>query len=470
MSKYTDALAAFKAETSNINEHLQTIHDTVRRTRARMVLELGVGYGKSTVAILAALEETGGRLVSVDVLDYPGTREKFKAPNWTFVVGDDREWGGEWTKAGEVLDVLLIDSSHEREHTEQELRLFAPRVRPGGVILMHDPVSFPAVREAIDAWRDPGAWTLTVHENNNGLAVLERISRGRCLVPMGHRLDSTSGPTVLTAALTEALEADERFAPFAGEHIDADILWAPTYCDTPALLDWIRAGREVAIGPNVVFADSRRPGAGPHEPEILAYDRYRAIFFLSRWYAELGRSHFRQQTRHRLVDFPLPFSWRAGPWRTVIDRDAMVYLKGGPAEEAVAAQIAETFPTAALVRYGAFTRERLLQAARTSRACFYVSREDHYPLAAVEIGLMGCPIISDERSCPVALHGLTGVVVPVREWTPVAPFEWSDTAGEDLAAMWDAAIALDRARVRETVLTRHDPGAVVRRIATALGV
>lgn len=468
MTRFAEALEIVKAAPSDISEHLQTIHDAVVRTNAQAVVELGVGYGRSTVAILAGLETTGGRVVSVDNLDYPGTREKYKADNWTFAVADDLAWGRNWDGP---IDVLLIDSSHERAQTEAELRLFAPHVRPGGVILMHDTVSFPAVMEAIAAWRDPGGWSLAHHENNNGLAILERIIRGRCLLPMGRSLNSTSGPTVLEAALTEALEHDARFGPYNGDLGGDDILWVPTYADTKALLAEIRKGRQVAIGPNVVFASSRRPGQALHEPELLAYTDYRAIFFLSRWYSELGRIHFAQEDRHRILDFPLPAAWTAEPWQATIGRDAVIYVKGGPEEDAIAAEIGRHFGNSQItIRYGAYTRAQLMEAARTSRACFYVSREDHYPLAAAEIGLMGCPIISDERSCPVALHGLTGVTVPVREWAPEDPFAWIGHAGTELAAMWDGAIGLDRVRIRETVLARHEPGAVVRRIAAALGV
>jgi predicted O-methyltransferase YrrM len=36
------------------------------------------------------------------------------------------------------IDVLFIDTSHAYWHTLEELRLYVPRVQPGGVVLMHD--------------------------------------------------------------------------------------------------------------------------------------------------------------------------------------------------------------------------------------------------------------------------------------------------------------------------------------------
>ena len=470
MSKFAEALEVLKGIPSDNSEHLQTIHDAVVRTLARIVLELGVGYGRSTVAILAGLEKTGGRLVSLDVLDYPGTRENYKAPNWTFEVGNDLEIGETWS---EPIDVLLIDSSHEREHTEKELRLFGPFVRPGGVVLLHDTVSHPAVLEAIRAWIDPGEWTLTHHENNNGLAVIEKVRRKVCRYagtrPGG--LASTSGPTVLGAAISECLSGDERFAPIDGTESGAnDVIWIPTYADTARLMQAIRAGRRVAIGPNVVFANSRAPGSALHEKEILAYENYAAIFFLSRWYSELARLHFKQQHGHVLLDFPLPATWTREPWTAKIEADALIYVKGGAVENAIADQLAARFPNHVRIDYGAYERGQFLDAARTSRVCFYLSHEDHYPLASVELGLMGCPIVSDEKSCPVLIHRVTGIARPVRERDTESPFAWSDYAASDLASAWYGAVALDREQVRETTLRRHDPGVCVERIANALGV
>jgi len=264
MSKLDDALEKLAQTKGDNNEHLKPLHDLVVGAKAQQVVELGVGYGRFTTAILAALEKTGGKLASCDNLEYAGTRSKLSCANWTYTTANDLEWGKGWT---EPLDVLVIDSSHERAHTESELRLFGRHVRAGGAIVMHDTVSFPAVMEAIEAWRDERDWDLEHFENNNGLAVLTKIRRRVCRFPFAPErdFDSTSGPTVLEAALTEAFSSDERFGDFNAGPAPDDMLWFPTFKKMGSILEAIHAKRPVAIGPNVLFALSRVPGSGKHE-------------------------------------------------------------------------------------------------------------------------------------------------------------------------------------------------------------
>jgi predicted O-methyltransferase YrrM len=70
---------------------LDLIHRAVHATRARRVVETGVAYGWSSLAALAALRDTDGRLVSVD-MPYP------KMGNEAFVgIVVPPEWRDRWT-------------------------------------------------------------------------------------------------------------------------------------------------------------------------------------------------------------------------------------------------------------------------------------------------------------------------------------------------------------------------------------
>ena len=480
-----DILRERASSPSDINEHLRTIHGTVLDAKAQVAVELGVRGGESTVALLCALDETGGRLYSCDVRDWPATRGKVKGygldTRWSFVVADDLVWGKGWDRP---IDVLFVDSSHERGHTEAELRLFAPHVRPGGVILLHDTVSFrEGVEGAVHAFMaDNGGWTYENHENNNGLGILRRAaaeSRGRgtdrvcrfSFTPVSG-LDTTSGASVAVAALSEALRGDARFRPPAVGALGAeDIRWYPgASTGLIGALDLDAFHGRIAIGPQVLFANSQAPGAGAHERALMDYGGYAAIFTFSRWYQELLKLNMRQRTRHVLLDYPLPAAWLGEEWTREVVTDVLIYVKGGAEEQRIATALREAFPSSRVLPYGGFTRAELFEAARTSRACFYISREDHYPLAAVEIGLMGCPIISDEKACPVLVHRLTGIAAPVRERDTRAPFAWAPDAAERLAAEFRAACLLDRGETRLTVVRRHDPALCVERIAAALGL
>ena len=191
-----EILAKHAAMPSDIAGHLQFIHDLVWKLDAQLVVELGVWTGQSTVAILCALKHwtgTGGFLASCDIKDYPDTRKMIEDygldvwadrvgyeedKRWHFCVADDLVWGRDLT---DPIDLLLIDSSHQRAHTEAELRLFAPHVREGGVILLHDttaPEWAANIMGAIEAFRaDFPEWAFANRENCNGLGVMERMKR-----------------------------------------------------------------------------------------------------------------------------------------------------------------------------------------------------------------------------------------------------------------------------------------------------
>ncbi len=283
-------------------------------------------------------------------------------------------------------------------------------------------------------------------------------------------LNSTSGPTVLVAAFSEALRADGRFADLnEPEWGVEDVPWFPV--GHHLIQTRVRTGQEFAIGPNVVWGLSYHPGIGPLEKELMAYQNFAAVFCLSRWYSASVQRGFVQKARHYLIDFPVPAAWEALPATSNPTHEFMLFVKGGAQEQAIAKALTEgpLAPfTNIVLTYGRYERAQLLDAARRCRVCYYIGREDNYPLAAVEIGLMGCPIISDERSCPTMIHGLTGLCAPVRERCDHEPFAWAADAAERMAALHESARRLDRDMVRSVTLARNNRQEFAGRVAAAL--
>jgi predicted O-methyltransferase YrrM len=120
---------------SDIAEYLPMFRETASRDDVTTVIELGVREGHSTAAFLAGLEGHG-RLWSVDC--EPMHDEELAAvPHWTFVLGDDND-PAVWAQLPERCDVAFVDTDHAFTHTVRELDLLAGRVRPGGLILLHD--------------------------------------------------------------------------------------------------------------------------------------------------------------------------------------------------------------------------------------------------------------------------------------------------------------------------------------------
>jgi len=273
---------------------------------------------------------------------------------------------------------------------------------------------------------------------------------------------------VLVAAISEALRGDVRFADLNEQPWGPDdVAWFPV--GHHLIAKFIKEGRSFAIGPNVAFQLSQQPGYDDSERAIMAYQNYAAIFTLSRWYSALQQKHYEQKSRHYILDYPLPLAWQEKPYRFVRDGSAMVFVKGGPAEHKIANELARRFNVLPTV-YGSYTRDDLFYRSGRSRACFYVSREDHYPLAAVEIGLMGCPIISDEKSCPVIIHGVNGICAAVRERGENDPFAWTADAADRLAVEWRAATQIDRVAIRGATIRKHSPELLRERVAAQLGL
>lgn len=180
------------------------------------VIELGVRSGNSTSAFLAGLEpvravvlaapemtpgqirelrdELGkalagpavlkpvvlpagtrlGGLWSVDVAEPEVPPEWRDLPFWHLLVADDRS-GEAVAFCPDQADVLFIDTSHERDHTLAELRLYGPKVRPGGVILLHDTdrAEWPGVGAALDEWCAETGLEWYDHPFHHGLGVVE---------------------------------------------------------------------------------------------------------------------------------------------------------------------------------------------------------------------------------------------------------------------------------------------------------
>ena len=155
---YLDRLSKW----SDIQEYLPFLHEIAKSYRSVRVLELGTRTGNSTLAFLAAAEAAGGHVWSGDISNVaPGLRLA-GVPLWTFVCGDDMDPAVQARFPAEV-DVFFLDTSHEYEHTLAELRVYMPRVAPGGVALFHDTnlcgwggnppeEGYPEVRQALDAY------------------------------------------------------------------------------------------------------------------------------------------------------------------------------------------------------------------------------------------------------------------------------------------------------------------------------
>ena len=160
---------------SDINEHLEELHDAVIRLQARTVIELGVRHGNSTIALLHALELTQGHLWSVDMVkQWNG----IPMDRWTFIEGSDINESVMAMLPSEA-DIIFVDTSHMYRHTLAEIQAYRERVRPGGMMIFHDTAvevfdhhmpgtepPFPVRQAVMESFPDE---TKRVFVHNNGL-------------------------------------------------------------------------------------------------------------------------------------------------------------------------------------------------------------------------------------------------------------------------------------------------------------
>lgn len=168
--------ASHMMKETDIHEHLSTLYMLTVEFNLRTVLELGTRGGESTISLLYAAREIDGRVFSIDLDDCDETKklvmncglEKY----WRFTQSDDLKV--EWSLP---IDHLFIDTSHTYDQTLEELVKFEPFVNPGGIISLHDSVTFPEVSTAVQKYLKTHDY-LKAYEyiNNNGLIILFKRS------------------------------------------------------------------------------------------------------------------------------------------------------------------------------------------------------------------------------------------------------------------------------------------------------
>jgi len=122
------------------------------------IVETGVHYGASSAFILKALEETDGRLYSIDLpnvayLKYDGrirqdvlpprTKPGFVVPerlkaNWELILGDSREKLPKLLQSIGEIDVFHHDSMHTYDLMTLEYETAWPYLKDDGLLLSHD--------------------------------------------------------------------------------------------------------------------------------------------------------------------------------------------------------------------------------------------------------------------------------------------------------------------------------------------
>ena len=168
-------LIANAERTSEISDHLCFLYFLVHQLpKSPVVLELGVGRGESTKALLQAVGERSGLMNSIDTEPCEEVTEWAKdyGSIWQFWQGDDLLYHFNFP-----FDLILLDTSHTYEQTKKELEKFVPMVVRGGYFVMHDTnhkLYKDDINRAVDEYfKNRVGFTFYRFYHNNGLLVIK---------------------------------------------------------------------------------------------------------------------------------------------------------------------------------------------------------------------------------------------------------------------------------------------------------
>ncbi len=219
-----------------------------------------------------------------------------------------------------------------------------------------------------------------------------------------------SGPGNGQYALQKALRArSPDWLKIGGVLRDGEIPWIWCWEDIEVAAMCAAVGRAFVVGPNVLFADSRRPCRLPAEREVCRAASCRLMFTESAWYRELIEAYRGGENRAPIVLWPYPIDPQPGG-PLPAEYDLLIYAKSGY-RRGLIPRITQHFARVRQLTYGRFRREELFAAARRSRCCLYLSDDDRGPLALAEILLSGCPTIGLPNGAPFIRPGHTGIVL-----------------------------------------------------------
>lgn len=111
-----------------------------RLIEAKRVLEVGVWMGYTHTFLM----ETGAEVWGIDIED-----QRLGVAHWAGQFIKGISWEVIPNLPG-LFDLAFLDANHDYDSTCKELLALVPKVRDGGLIVCHDAIAYPEVKQAID--------------------------------------------------------------------------------------------------------------------------------------------------------------------------------------------------------------------------------------------------------------------------------------------------------------------------------
>lgn len=119
------------------DKHIMTLFSIALASKSKIMIELGVRGGDTTIPLLEAAKLNDAVLYSVDINDVDfEVRDDLKS-HWKFIKSDAIEFLESWD-SNETIGFFYVDDWHSYEHVKRELEIIDTLVSPSSVVLLHD--------------------------------------------------------------------------------------------------------------------------------------------------------------------------------------------------------------------------------------------------------------------------------------------------------------------------------------------
>ena len=167
-----DPITSIPQRTQDFLAFRRLLYQVVVENNYKKGCETGTDVGDSTRIFSAALQATGGTLVTIDrELPKEKWHEQWEIKNVTYLTKMVQE-----CFLQEEIDFLFIDDEHTYPHVLNELRQLGVWVRAGGKILLHDVYHEqfgPQVLRAIMEFTKLHLLTWIAYPQAHGMAIIE---------------------------------------------------------------------------------------------------------------------------------------------------------------------------------------------------------------------------------------------------------------------------------------------------------
>jgi len=132
-----------------------------------VIINIGASFGTSAIAMLE--ERHDSFIFSIDIFPSPYEIENLKKAGLYLLnrvircLGDSQDIGKHWPFP---VDMCFVDGAHDYDSVRDDIRVWRPLVKPGGILLFHDYGNehLPHVKAAID--EEMGGYEPFLHEES----------------------------------------------------------------------------------------------------------------------------------------------------------------------------------------------------------------------------------------------------------------------------------------------------------------